>query len=498
MYSTIDTREATPVSGLRRLARRDLPPTARVAPAAPAAVPTMVAEPAVQPVWPALTLMAALRWVRTGWKWIAVLAVAGIVLGLGYAQIATPKFTATADLVVDPGNLQVVNNDLYPSTLDQNAQLLDVESKLRVLTSGNVLRRVVDQLQLQNDPEFAGGKGLELPFIGGGAPADGDPAVTAVNALEKKVSAWREERSFVVTLSVSTEDADKSVRIANAIVDAFGTELAQADADGAARAASSLMDRLSGLKDEVTAAEVAVETFKTANGLEESTNGELVNAQSMALLNTRAVDAQQALITAQSHYAALTDPKTGRANADAVQTATMVALRTQYGTLKQQADADATMYGPLHPTRASADRQLAGLQQQIAAEAQRAVQTARLDLDQAQRNVAELDAQTKAARNTVASDGQAQVKLNELERDAKAKSDVYEAFLTRAREITARQELNTTNIRVISPPTPPSVRSWPPRGVVTAGIGGVAGTVLGLALALGLGFLAAFRRANRA
>ncbi|MBI4922980.1 MAG: GumC family protein [Devosia nanyangense] len=498
MYSTLDSDKIRQPTGLKRLARRDLPSTPRTPPQR-AEQPVATAQVAGGPMsWPELTLTGALAWLRSGLKWIVVLVVVGGLAGIGYAMIAKPKFTTTTDLIIDPANLQVVTNDLYRNPLDQNAQLLDVESKLRVLTSGTVLARVVDDLKLQDDPEFGAPAGLDLPFLGGSdRAAQGDPILAATDALEKRVGAWREERSYVVTLAVSTEDPDKSVRIANAIVAAFQAELAKAESDGAGRAAAALMDRLAELRSGVAAAEDAVETFKRAHGLQQS-NGELVNSQSMALLNSRAVDAQQALILAQSHYRELTDPVTGAANADAVQTPTMVALRTQYGLLKQQADANATMYGPLHPNRAAGERQLAGLAQQIAAEAARAVQQAKLELDQARGAVAGLDQQTDAARTTVATDDQALVELRELDRDARAKAAVYEAFLTRAREVTEQQQLDTTNIRTITPATPPEARSWPPRTVVVAGAGAVGGGMLGILVALGLGFLAETRRLRRA
>lgn len=495
MYSTMDTETVRQPSGLKRLARRDLPATPRTPPVKPA--PAAIAA-ATTFAWPELTIAAGYRWLLSGLKWIAVLVVVGGALGFSYTYVAKPKFTAYTDMIIDPSNLQVVNDDLYKTPLDQNAQLLDVESKLRVLTSGNVLRRVVDQLNLTADPEFAESDGpFGLSFLGSKDNATGDPALAAVGALEKKVGAWREERSFVVTLMVSTEDPSKSVKIADATVAAFQAELARQEADGASRTATSLMDRLSELQAGVNAAETAVEAFKRTNNLQE-TNGELVNSQSMTQINKSAVDAQQALIVAQSHYDELTNPKTGKANADAVQSETMTVLRQQYGLLKQQADAAATTFGPLHPTRASADRQLRGIQAQIDAEAARAVQSAKLELAQAKSTVAQLTAQTDAARVTVSSDDQAQVQLNNLERDAKAKSDVYEAFLARAREVTERQQLDTTNIRIISPATPPETRSWPPRGYVTAGMGAFAGGALGIILALGLGWLGDLRRLKKA
>lgn len=500
MYSTVDNSTIQP-SGLKRLARRDLPSTPRT--------PRTVAAPAQAPVqapaqaivhqtphqWPELTIGNAIAWLRRGLLWIAILAVIGGLAGYGYSLVARPKFTAYTDLVVDPANLQLVSNDLYTSSFDQNAQLLDVESKLRVLTSGNVLSRVVEELKLENDPEFVPPSG-GAPFIGGTSEASSDPRLVAIGALEKKVTARREERSFVVTLGVSTENADKSALIASTIVAAFQTELAKAESDGATRAAGSLMDRLGELKAGVTSAEEAVAKFRQQNGLEAS-NGELVNTQTLASLNQRLIEARQALISVEARHTELTDPKSGRLNADAIQTPTMVALRTQYGLIKQEADAAAAIYGPRHPNRGSGERQLAGLQAQIDAEAARYVQSIGLDLDQARRTVAQLETNIEAARNTVATDDTASVQLRDLERDAKARSDVYEAFLTRASEITERQQLDTTNIRVISPATPPAQRSWPPRGYVVAGAGGLGGAGLGVALALALGFFAAARQLRK-
>lgn len=495
MYSSVETSGLQP-SGLKRLARRDLPGTPRTPRTVPAQPAGAIAAEEGPRVWPDLTVSSAIAWLMRGTLWIVVLAVIGAIAGYGYTIVAKPKFTAYTDIVIDPSNLQLVTNDLYAANFDQNAQLLDVESKLRVLTSGNVLTRVVQELHLDEDPEFVAPAG-GLPFLGGAAEVDDDPVLAAVGALERKVTARREERSFVVTLGVSSETANKSALIASTIVSAFQAELAKAEADGATRAATSLMDRLGELKAAVTTAEGAVAAFRQKNGLE-SNNGVLVNTQNLTDLNLKLVDEKQSLIAIEARYAELTNPSTGRLNADAIQTPVMVQLRTQFGLIKQQVDAAAAVYGPLHPTRGSGERQLAGLQAQINAEGERYVQSTQLDLDQARRTVAQLEAAIAAARNTVALDDAASVTLRDLERDAKAKSDVYEAFLTRTSEVTERQQLDTTNIRVISPATPPAMRSWPPRGIVVAGAGAFGGIALGVALALALGFLAAAKALRKA
>jgi uncharacterized protein involved in exopolysaccharide biosynthesis len=74
-----------------------------------------------------------------------------------------------------------------------------------------------------------------------------------------------------------------------------------------------------------------------------------------------------------------------------------------------------------------------------------------------------------------------------LERDAKTKAAVYEAFLSRSQQLSETSNLDTSNVRVISTAMPPLARSWPPRTVLMVMLGGAAGLGLGLVLALGVG-----------
>jgi uncharacterized protein involved in exopolysaccharide biosynthesis len=88
----------------------------------------------------------------------------------------------------------------------------------------------------------------------------------------------------------------------------------------------------------------------------------------------------------------------------------------------------------------------------------------------------------------VFSDDDAQVELRQLERASASKVAIYEAYLTRAQEITERSQIDTTNIRVISPAIAPISRSYPPRTIVLAGGGLFGGLLAGLGLAALAGF----------
>lgn len=446
---------------------------------------------------PALDLDNVIAWLRSGLVWIVVLTALGLGAALLFSMVVKPRYTVYTDILVDPANLQVVSNDVFTQSSQSDSQLLDVESKLRVLTSGNVLKRVVVALDLANDPEFVDSTpafGLGS-FFGASGPADpADPQLMALRSLEERVSARREERSYVVTLAVWTQDAPKSVLIASAVTQAFQDELASAEADGAGRAATALTDRLAELKANVTTAEEQVEAFRREHGLQAS-SGELVSAQMVSRISTQLLDAQQKLIEAKSRYDELT---TGNADANtsaaALQSPTITGLRAQYATLKQQADQLAVTYGPRHPAMQAVQPQLESLNLQISAEVARIVASAKADLDQARSVVGALEAQSADLRGDAQTDSDAMVRFRELDRDAKAAAALYEAFLARAGQVTERQDLDTSNVRVISYATLPKSRSYPPRTVVLLGMGGIGGLALGIGLALGLGFLGDLRR----
>lgn len=499
-YARLDGRPR-PEPGSRRFPppRQDVRTSARAEarPAPRPDAPPPAAPPAPATDWAALFRLdidSLIGWLLAGLRTIVAVAVLGALAGLLAGVFLPSRYTAYTDILVDPANLQVVSDDLFAQSAARDAQLLEVESKLRVLTSRNVLVRVVDDLDLVNDIEFAGRPSLlDLPMLILGRAADGDPRLGVLRELGERVEARREERSFVVTLAVETEDPQKSVVIADAIVAAFQDELAAADAAGAGRAAAALTERLAELEASVNAAEERAETFRRENGLS-SFDGELFSSQTMAQLTTRLVEARARLIDAESLHAELTAPGADvAARAANLPASTLGTLRTQHAALRQEADSLAATYGPRHPNLQAVQPQLQALETAIAQETERFVSAARTELEQARAVVASLEAEAEATRASVFTDGAALVRLRELQREAAAAAAVYESFLARTLQVTERQGIDTTNVRVISPAIPPDSRSFPPRTLVLIAAGGMAGLMLGTALAVGLGLLGRLR-----
>src|SRR4051794_41846537 len=78
-------------------------------------------------------------------------------VGVSIGKSLTPKYTATAQLYVDPRELQLVDRELTPRAQDISGLSMVVESQARLITSNNVLLQVIRDTDLAKDPEFGGG-----------------------------------------------------------------------------------------------------------------------------------------------------------------------------------------------------------------------------------------------------------------------------------------------------------------------------------------------------
>jgi uncharacterized protein involved in exopolysaccharide biosynthesis len=418
-------------------------------------------------------------WLRQRLLWIAALVVIGAIAGGAYGMFSKPSYTVTSDILIDPAGLQVLGDAASITAGQQpDSALLAAASKLRVMTSGNVLTRVVSDLRLSGDPEFADPSGKI------------DPDVAALAALRAAIKITADEKSFVATMAVTTEDIDKSILISNAIFVAFQDELSKAETDGSNQIVSGLDSRLEDLKKAVNQADAAVEDYKRANGLQSSA-GELTSTLLLNQIDSQVVAAQGAVIAAQSAYDGLRAGGTG--SGDAAQNATLDSLRAQLATSQQKLQSQSMIYGARHPIIMQLQTEVDALKAQVASESTRMIAAAKTRLDEATAALQALTASSDSQRAAVFTDNQALIQLRELERDAKSKGAVYEAFLSRSQQLSESGNLDTSNVRVISTAVPPLARSWPPRNVLMIILGGAGGLGLGLVLALGMGIVGDIR-----
>src|SRR5258705_4264506 len=100
--------------------------------------------------------LAQLLWQRK--VAIASAALISACVAVAVGKNLTPKYTASAQLYVDPCELQLVERELTPRAQDISGLAMVVESQARLITSNNVLLQVIQDTDLDKDAEFGGGE----------------------------------------------------------------------------------------------------------------------------------------------------------------------------------------------------------------------------------------------------------------------------------------------------------------------------------------------------
>ncbi|PAQ02846.1 Wzz/FepE/Etk N-terminal domain-containing protein [Mesorhizobium mediterraneum] len=444
---------------------------------------------------PLIDPMRVVRGIARSKLLIVAMTILGATLGVAIALSTPKKYEATAELIVDPRDLKLTDRDLTQSVLASDATLAIVENQVRVLTSGTVLNKVVDKLNLVNDPEFngQGSDGLGVMTLirsilsrndEPGADADRRRAL-AVGNLAESLSVERGGKTFVISVSATTQNGEKSALIANTMTDVFLQTFGQIQSDTAGRATNELTGRLDELRKGVEVAERKVEDFRATHDLVDA-QGHLISDDEMLKLNQQLAIARARTLELNARAASARSIDVNSVLSgtlpEEINSNTMSELRSQYATLKQEADRAAIRFGPRHPELQALNAQLAGSRDRIDGELRRIASSLQVDLKRAvqlEQDLASRLAQLKVRSGDVNSD---LVTLRELEREAAAKRSVYEQYLLRAKETGEQKDINTANINVISKAFAPLEPNGPSRAVTV-----LAGLLAGLASGVGLG-----------
>lgn len=422
---------------------------------------------------------------------IASAALIGACLAVTVGKSLTPRYTATAQLYVDPRELQLVDRELTPRAQDVSGMSMVVESQARLITSNSVLLQVIQQANLDKDPEFGGGtdgKSLTSSLLGliGLQPRAPSAAETkevqlaALDALNKHITIRKTEKSFIVDVEMWSIDPAKAAMLANTLTNTYLKDSRNSQALAARRATSELSGRLKELRERLRNAETALATYKAQNNFV-GTQDALISDQQLSASNQRLSAARAATMDAQARLDQIEANKRTAADAgaipEALQSPTIANLRAQYADARKKYAEQTAELGPRHPALRQTEKQVEDLKRTISEEIDRFALSAKNDLTRARDYEASLNRALEVQKRQSVQLSQAAVRLRELEREAEASRDVYQSFLKRSRETEEQETLNTSAARVIGEATVPQRRSFPPAMSLFAMIGFIFGAL---------------------
>jgi succinoglycan biosynthesis transport protein ExoP len=443
-------------------------------------------------------------------RWKHILCIAAVVVALTTLVLMTlsPRYTATAQVFLQPRKEKILGAEQIVAEL--NLENSNVDSQLSVIQSINLLRRVVEREKLVDDPEFVEERGL-LSFVSNvwnsfgqqeavptnGETSDGDQnyvpqnVLNVIKKLRDAMNVERVNRTYVLSISVSSKDPGKAVRLANAVANAFVVDQVDARYEAAKHASAWLSERIEELRLQVRASEENVAKFRRENNLiATSSEGKTtITDQQLSELNEKLISARADVAEKRAKYEqAKSVVENGgdiQGIPDVVRSEAISSLRVQQAEVARKEADLAARYGARNPTLINARAERRNIDRSIESEVRRILLNLKNDFEISQAREKSLEASLDHATGKTGLDNNVGVRLRELERVNEANKTIFENFLARAKITQEQSSLEESEARLISPATKPSQPSFPKKGLTLA-IASVFGIILGIASGMAL------------
>lgn len=414
------------------------------------------------------------------WPILALTAALCLAGALFYVLSLKPSYSSYTQILLDPKALSADAGESRTALTAAQPDPASIDSQIYVVQSSAVLGEVIRDLDLTKDPALYKPKP--------GATLTDDEVMAATMAgLFKRMKVERQGQSLIMAITVEHPVAQTAADIANKIASVYLKQLDEARVDAARRASSAFQVQASELRDRVLKAEMAVEQFKSDNGLASTADKGLVIDQQLAGLNdqliaARGTEEQQRAIYEQTRNLTIQAIESG-AIPEAVQSTSIGLLRDRYVQLLDRQAEATTNLGANHPQLRAITSQVASMRAAIEQELDRVRQSMKANYERASANTKALAERLDGLTRSSFDSGEKQIKLRQLESEADAVRTIYKAFLNRAEELSQQQTIAINNSRVITEAvaTPKSLTVLKIMILAAAGLFGVA---LGSALAV--------------
>lgn len=367
----------------------------------------------------------------------------------------------------------------------------EIASQVEVIQSADALQRIITSLQLSKRPEFNSALRSAGPITGvlrllGLADADRKlPEQERVfNAFRKSLVVYPVAKSHVIAIEFTSTDPKLAAEIANAVAAAYiesnRLEQLRRDTD----ATSWIGSRIEELKQDAAAAESALERFRAQSGLLAGQNNVTLNTQQLSELNTQLtlLRAQQAEAdTRAKEVRSMLAEGDIDASPDVMRSPVMQRLLEQKTAAEREAaELSATLLAK-HPRMLQVSSKLAKLKAEIRREAVKIVRSLEKEAEISRSRVSAIETQMGELTAKAEQSSDAQAKLSGLERAAKSKRELYDAYLDRYNEASTRDQRSVpAYARQIAQAMPSGIPDFPKKipstllamvGMALAGLG---------------------------
>lgn len=407
-------------------------------------------------------------------NWPRLVIVAIVVTGLAYVLTSmTPsRYRAETRLLIETRESVFTR----PGGGGDEGTILDgegVTSQVEVIGSSNILKQVATKLDLASRPEFQTASEMStlsrLLVIAGlkSDPGELSAEDRVLKALSEDLSVYRVENSRVIVIQFSSRDPKLAADVPNAVADVYLEFQRSSKLESNTEATDWLKPEIADLSTQVKDAEARVASFRAQSDLLMGQNNSVLSTQQLSELSSELSRVRASRSAAEATAQRVREALKGGGSLDAMpevlSSGLIQRLRERQIQLRNDiADLSTTLL-PNHPRIKALNSQLADLNAQIRAQAEKVLNGLVNEASNADLRERQLIADLNTLKAESARAAEQEVELRALEREAAAQRALLESYMTRYREASSRQDRNylPVDARVFSRATVPSDPYFP-------------------------------------
>ena len=419
-----------------------------------------------------LTALGRALWRRKGL--IATLTLFAGGLAFAAVNMVTPRYKSEARVLIETRDNIFLRPDAEKaldrgSAIDQEA----VTSQVQLILSRDLAREVIKTLKLGERPEFdpvlrgSSTIGVILGLVGlVRDPMSQTPEERVFRSFAERLTAYQVEKSRVIAIEFESENPDLAARVANTVAETYLMVQQTAKQDQSRVAGLWLAEKIEPLRGAVANAEAKVEQYRARNNLLVGTNNTTLSNQQLGEFNAQLSAARAQKADAEAKGRIIRGALRSGASvefADIINSELMRRLSEQRVTLRAQLAEQSSTLLDQHPRIKELKAQIADLDRQIRAEADRLARALENDARVASAKLDSLGASLDQLKHQAANVNEQDVQLRALEREARAQRELLESYLAKYREATTRDSIGagSPDARIISTAIVSNTPSWP-------------------------------------
>lgn len=369
-----------------------------------------------------------------------------------------------------------------------------VDTQVAVISSDGMAEKVADALNLEARQDVrvaeASRPGMLARLFGSSGrearPRTGEERLlAAIDYAKRGLDVRRSGSTYALDIAVESEDPVEATRLANE----YARQYALADLgdqQAQTRDANTLIaQRLDQLRARAQAETAAVQRYRIDNNLL-STTGTSLTEQEISTYNQQVATARAAAAEDQARLATaraqLRSGSEGDDVGEALGSPVIGSLRTQQAAIGARLADLTARYSAVHPDVVRARSELESVNRQIASEIDRVISNLAARARVSQQRLASLTGTLGQARGALAQNNRAMVDLKDLEQRAQTSQELYQSYLNRYKQLSAREGTEQPTATVLTNARVPD-RPTTPNRVLNMALAIVLGTALGIAAA---------------